>query len=480
MKLTLEPATYFGETNDPRFLLFVSLLAVVVGLILLASCANLTNMLLARGAGRTREIALRLAIGASRGRVVRQLLVETLLLSIVGGAIAIALASWASHLLWVRAAEAVQIVAGGRGGLRVDLSPDLRVLGFVTALAAITGIACGLAPARQLVRANLVPGLTDDDAGPGGPRARLRLRTWLIASQTATAMTLAIVAGLLARGLGRADVAQASIDTRHLYSVGYASDPNPATAASQQQQLVRRLTANPAMSGVTLMSTLPFGGTWTREVFGNDRDGASTIISHLKTISSTYFDTMGIPLVRGRAFTPDEASTGAPVAIVSASAARRLWPGGDPIGRQLRFSTQARRGGPLLAFTVIGISSDARTVNVSRDDPAFVYWPTSHADEYALLIRSPRPTAVVTAAVRAAVASLDPRLLRTLAIVQIEDGLVRPSASCPLRLARSRPPWRCCLSSSPERGSSASSRLSPVTVSGSSGSARRSAPRPGD
>jgi predicted permease len=431
VNLTLEPATYFGETNDPRFLLFVSLLAVVVGLILLAACANLTNMLLARAAGRTREIAVRLAIGASRGRVVRQLLVESVLLSLAGGAIALALSEWASHLLWVRVAEAVQTVAGGRGAFLVDLSPDLRVLAFAMALAAAAGIAFGLAPARQLARTDLVSGLSDAGAGPGAGPSRSRLRSWLIASETAIAMTLAIVAGLLGRGLGRGESAQASIDTRHMYYVGYASDPDPTKAAGLQRQLVQRLVADPAVTAATLMSTVPFAGTWTREVVGDAASGPSTIISHLKTVSSTYFGTMGIALLRGRGFTTDETDTGAPVAVVSAGAARRLWPDRDPIGQRIRFSTESRRGGSLSTFTVVGMAGDARTVNISRDDPAFVYWPTRRADEYMLLIRSTRPASAVTAAVRGAVAALDPRLMRTLAIVEIEDGFVRPQRVLP-------------------------------------------------
>lgn len=431
INLTLEPTTYFGETNDPRFLLFISLLAVVVGLILLAACANLTNMLLARAAGRTREFALRLAIGASRGRVIRQLLVESVLLSLAGGAVALMLAAWASHVLWVRVAEAVQVFSGGRGALLVDLSPDVRVLGFAMALAAVAGIVFGLAPARQLAGTDLVTGLGDTGASQGLWSHRPRLRTWLIASETAIAMTLAIVAGLLARGLDRGGSAQASIDTRHLYYVGYASVPDPVKAASFERQLLQRLTADPAVSAGTLMSTIPFAGTWTRDVYGGSDSTSSTIFSHLKTVSSTYFATMGVPLVRGRGFTLDEADTGAPVAVVSASAARRLWPDRDPIGQTIRFSPEPRRGGSLAAFTVIGVASDARTVNISRDDPAFVYWPTKRSDEYALVIGSTRSSSAITTAIRQALGTMDQNLLRTLAVVQIEDGFVRPQRVLP-------------------------------------------------
>ncbi len=431
INLTLEPATYFGETNDPRFLLFVSLLAVVVGLILLAACANLTNMLLARAAGRTREFALRLAIGAGRRRVIRQLLVESILLSLAGGAVALMLAAWASHVLWVRAAEAIQIFTGGRGALLVDLSPDLRVFAFAMALAAAAGVLFGLAPARQLARTDLVTGLGEAGAGSGAWSHRPRLRSWLIASETAIAMTLTVVAGLLARGLDRGGAAEASIDTRHIYYVGYASDPDPAKAAILERQLLQRLTTDSAVENGTLMSTIPFAGTWTREVFGDSGSGTSMIFSHLKTVSNTYFATMGIPLERGRGFTIDEADAGSPVAVVSASAARRLWPNRDPIGQTIRFSTEPRRGGSLSTFIVIGVASDARTVNISRDDPAFVYWPTKRTDEYMLVIRSARPAPTVSAAVRGAIAPIDPRLLRTLAVVQIEDGFVRPQRVLP-------------------------------------------------
>jgi putative ABC transport system permease protein len=179
------------------------------------------------------------------------------------------------------------------------------------------------------------------------------------------------------------------------------------------------------------MSTVPFASTWTRDVTGDTPSGPVTIYSHLKTVSSTYFSTMGIALTRGRGFTPDEADSGAPVAVLSAGAARLLWPGRDPLGQQVHFSTEVRRGGALSTFTVIGVANDARTVNISRDDPAFVYWPTKRRDQYQLLIRSMRPAAGVTTAVRRAVATLDPRLLRTLAVVSIEDGFVRPQRVLP-------------------------------------------------
>jgi len=430
VNLTLERATYFGETNDPRFVLFVSLLGVVVGLVLLAACANLTNMLLARAAGRTREIAVRLAIGASRGRVIRQLLVESVLLSLAGGAVALGLAEWATHLLWVHAAEAVQAVAGGRGALLVNLSPDLRVLAFTMTVAAAAGLAFGLAPARQLARTNLVTGLTDGGAS-GASSRRPRLRRWLIASQTAIAVTLAIVAGLLARGLGRGQAAEASIETRHLYYVGYASDPDPAIAAGVQHELIQRLTADPEISAATLVSSVPFGATWTRDVTADSTSGRVTIYSNLKTVSSNYFGTMGIALVRGRGFTAAEADTGAPVAIVSLSAARQLWPGRDPLGQRLHFSTSPQRGGSSSTFTVIGVANDARTVNISRDDTAFVYWPTTRASEYMLVLRSQRPATSLMTAVRRDIETWNPRLLRTLSVIQIEDGFVRPQRVLP-------------------------------------------------
>lgn len=422
--LTLERATFFGETNDPRFALFVVALAALVGLILLAACANLANMLLARAAGRTREIAVRLSLGAGRARIIRQLLVESVLLSWIGATIALVVSTWSSHLVWMRVAESVQMFAGGRGAFIVDLSPDRRVLLFTSAVATIAGVLFGLAPARQLSRTDIVTQVKASSATLQGPR-KSRLRSILVAGQVAVSMTLAVTAGLLARGVVRGFSAEAGFDTRHLYSVGYASDPDPARALATQRALVRQLSGDPVISSVALVDHLPFTGTRTRPVVADAPDGGTRhTLSLLNTVSGSYFDTIGIPVVRGRVFTPDDAAAGTPVAVVSEGAARALWPGRDPIGQRVRYAEQFRPNSSILSFTVIGVVADARTTNISRVDPAFVYTPTKASEEYMVLVRSPYDRRAIVSAARTAAVAVDPPLLRSLTIDNLEDRFV--------------------------------------------------------
>ena len=213
----------------------------IVGLVLLVACANIANLLLARTAGRQREIAVRLAMGATRGRVIRQLLTESVVLALAGGAAGLLLASWCSRLLWVAIEQVITGPFAGTLKLGIDLSPDVRVYGYALLLSMAAGILFGLWPALRATRPDLIAAMRDEGTGLGAGWTRSRLRGWLVGGQVAVSMLLLITAGLLARGLVRSRAADPGFDTRglHLLTADFGNDP--AKALARQRRLLERL-----------------------------------------------------------------------------------------------------------------------------------------------------------------------------------------------------------------------------------------------
>jgi putative ABC transport system permease protein len=425
LALTLEPATYFGETNDPRFQEFAAALMAVVATILLIACANLANMLLARSAARQKEIAIRMALGAGRLRLIRQLLTESLLLALMGGAAGLLLSLWGTRMLWVWIADGVQMFVGGDARFLIGLSLDAPIAIYTLLVSIAAGILFGLSPAWRASKGDINAVLKDEGTTSGQPRIRSRLRSALVAGQVAASMALLIVAGLLLRALLHARSTDPGFDMRPLYVVVFDRGPDPVEARRLQRQVVERLRATPEIASVTLLSRYPLLGTWTPPVIVDrgPRGGRITTRTLANTVSDGYFATIGIPIVRGRAFTQQEATTGAPVAVISAAAARRLWPNDDPLGGRLQLDMDFR--GTLKAFDVIGVAGDVRSANLSRVDPSFVYIPTNSADAYNLLVRGHGDVQTMRRAIRGAMGSIDVKLLTRLRVENFENTPVR-------------------------------------------------------
>jgi predicted permease len=415
VRLTIQHTAFFGNTDDPNFQAFVAGVMFIVGLVLLVACANIANLLLARTAGRQREISVRLAMGAGRGRVIRQLLTESVVLALAGGAAGLLLASWCSRLLWVAIEQVITSPFAGTLKLGIDLSPDVRVYAYALLLSMAAGILFGLWPALRATRPDLIAAMRDEGTGLGAGWTRSRLRGWLVGGQVAVSMLLLITAGLLARGLVRSRAADPGFDTHglHLLTADFGNDPVKALA--RQRRLLERLQTSPGFSGVSV-GGVPMLGTWTPPMVVQQIRGR-TLASYA---GEGYLQTVGIPLVRGRDFSRAEVEKNAPVAVISEAAARRYWPAVDPLGQ--RFQLDLNFHGTMTEFEVIGIAKDVRYASLTRIDLAHVYLTPKPGDLQALLLRTRGDARRAQADVRAAVQAVDADLLPGLSVIGMEAG----------------------------------------------------------
>ncbi|MEZ4416467.1 MAG: ABC transporter permease [Gemmatimonadota bacterium] len=347
------------------------LMLTVVALVLLIACANLGSFLLAQAADRRKEIAIRLAMGAQRSQLVRQLLTESLLLSLAGGALGIGLA-----VLSLRALQAADLPLPLP--ITLDLAPDARVLLFTLAVSVVAAVMFGLAPALQGSRPDVAPTLKDESTGGGRPR-RVNLRSMLVISQVAVSLALLVGAGLFLR----------SLQARLAVDPGFGYDPAavltmqlpPERYSEEQgsafmQEYVARVAALPGVSAVGLTDDLHLS-TLNNSMTGVGIDGVEPPPGqdyHLidrAIVDPGFFAATGVRIVRGRNFDLSDEAGGPRVAIVSQAMAERFWPGQDPIGRIMR--------GRDTETTVIGVASDAKVRSLGEDPRPFIYQPYSQS-----------------------------------------------------------------------------------------------------
>ena len=422
--ITLQRATLFGNTEDINFQATVAGLMIVVGMVLLVACANLANMLLARSTLRWKEISIRLALGASRGRLIRQMLTESILLSLMGGFAGLLFSLWAGKLLLLVLAPLLELIFWSDAQLVIPWGPDARVFAYTAILSLISAVIFGLSPALQSSKRDLTTALKEES---NCRMARSRLRGSLVGGQVAISMLLLLTSGLLVRGLLRSETADPGFDIRNTFLVSCDLGPEEAKAHALQRQIVEHLENLREIKGVTLVERGPFMGTWTPPVIPEGSDGLSrgaasrTLANH---VSSTYFATLGIPVLRGRNFTPQEGGTGAHLAIVSESGARQLWPGENPLGKRLKLDMKFT-GTFDHEFEVIGVARDVRSANLSRVDPSYVYLPISAAESNGILVRIQGSRRDALAAVRTAIESVNRNLLPGFSMTSLEEDPVR-------------------------------------------------------
>ena len=405
---------YAARTLAPEIALpaaiFAGALLAVVGLVLLLACVNIANLLLSRSAARTREIGIRAALGASRGRLVRQLLTESLLLSAAGGA--------GAAILAIAAARPIAAAAGSLPSpapLALGFVVDWRLAAAAIGLSVLTTVAFGLVPALQSSKHDVLPALKDG-AGTAGPK-QSRLRGVFLTTQVAMSTLLLVLAALFVRGLVRAHtldrglvtggVLSASVD---LESSGYAPD----RGALVYEQLRERLEETPGIAAANIVDIVPLtlSNRANQMVTEGQLPGDSPLV-YSNRVSPGHFRTLGIPLLSGRDFDARDRAQAPAVAIVNETLARLFWPGESPVGKRLRERTGRKgEGGSGPWFEVVGVARDSKYVTVGEDPKPFMYRPI--AQDYTaaavVLVKARGAAADVLPAVRSVVAALDPNL----------------------------------------------------------------------
>ena len=407
----------------PRNLrLTIVLIMAAAGLVLVIACANAAGLQLARGAARQQELGMRLALGASGSRLVRQLITESALVGVLAGSLALPV-TWAMlRVAVIKLAEQLPIE------FILDVSPDISVFAYVLAISMLAGILFGLAPALATSRAALFA-IT---RGTGTSLARGRLRHVLIAAQVAVSLTLMIAGGLLVRSASQALNMETGYDTERVVSVSLHFPETAAYTTEYKASLVRdlrsRTTALPGVSAVT-SARAPNDNGGRRAAVSLNRDAPSPANMRATLdytwVQPNYFETLGIPLSRGRGFRALAAEADHD-AILSESAAHRLWPGQNPIGQSLRLGTdgQFHKQGELLpdgpTWQVIGVARDTRGVTLDGSDTQQVYLPLpgDRLQDYPLLVRTNADPRLLIGAVEPVIAAVDPGLTATASTLQ--------------------------------------------------------------
>jgi macrolide transport system ATP-binding/permease protein len=342
-----------------------------VAMILLIACANVANLSLARTEVRQKEMAVRLALGASRGRLVRQLLTESLLLSLLSGAAGLLLARCLSGALINLFRPPYE------QPINLHIVLDLPVLGCTLLLSLGTALVFGFIPALRASRTNLSSATKGEIMAVGQGSSRLRVRTLWVGAEISVCLVLLLGAGLLIRALRRAETIDPGFDVKHVLALsmdlnlhGY----NNTQAAEFHRQLIEKLQALPGVKAVSVASLTPLGGVSRAAPMtvaeSNAPASASQTLVGYWVVSPNYFATLSIPIVRGRSFGVRDAGQGPPVAIVNEATARQFWPGQDPIGKRIRPGPES------VQFTeVVGVAKNVRGARLWETDQPYVYLP---------------------------------------------------------------------------------------------------------
>jgi putative ABC transport system permease protein len=381
-----------------------------VGLVLAVACANVAHLRLANAAARYKEVAIRSALGASRRRVVRQFLTESLLLSALGGITALALAIWGTRVL-------VALIPKDTPRVE-EIGLDYRVVLFTLGISVLTGVVFGLAPAFQAARTDLNDVLKE--GGRGGTEAshRLRLRNLLVVSEFALALVLLIGAGLMVKSFLRLQEVKPGFEAGHLLTMRVSLPATKYEKFSQSKaffdELFQRLKARPEVKSIGAINLLPFGGSGSDRTFNIEDhqipEGQPHPDEQIRFVSAGYFNTMGVPLLKGRDFTEHDVPDAPQVCIANQALVRKYWPNEEAIGKRISFSMRNPKW-----YQIVGVVGNVKHRGLDIEDKPEFYVPvmqplfaTANIPPLYLVVRTPNEPLAVTSAVRSELAAIDP------------------------------------------------------------------------
>jgi predicted permease len=419
--LSLVPIDLGDQNQRQQLRSVATLLGCVVGAVLLIACANVANLLLSKAAARRREVAIRLALGASRWRIVRQLLTESVLLSAIGGAAGVFLA-W----LVVQGFQAAPPPPGALP-IALDFTLDRRVLAFSLVLSVVTGLVFGAAPALQASRPGLVPALKDEAFVPDGRSRRFNLKKVLVVTEVALSLLLLIAAGLFIKSLKTVQTIDAGLAVNELVTAPLGVNLLRYTRAQGRefyQRVIDRMEQMPGVksASVARMAVLTGSNRVTSvnvegRADSGDRSqsegGAFSAARGREALANVvgpgFFETLGIPIVKGRDFNSQDVEGRPQVAIVSETMVKEFFPGEDALGK--RFSTAgASSNGPWIE--IVGIAKDSKYRSLSEPPSAVVYVPLAqqHETGVTLYVRASGPPALLVSQVRREIQAIEPNL----------------------------------------------------------------------
>jgi predicted permease len=417
--LHVEPATSLSLPVLRReFLSVAAVLLAAIGLVLLIACANVANVLLARAGGRAKEMAVRVSVGAGRGRLIQQLLTESALIALVGGLAGFLLAWWSFQVLlaWL-----LSSLPGTVPPMRIDAHPNMTVLWFALGLTFTTALLFGMVPALQASKQDVQTALKQDGIG-AARRIGGWLRGLLIGVQVAVCMVLLISAGLLLRALYAAQTAEPGFEYRNVAAVSYdlrGARYDDQKVVAFQRQVMERVASLPGVDSVAQVSRFPLSPGRRQTAFRLPGQEEWHEVD-VNAVSPGYFSLIAIPILRGRTFTPAEGEDPSRAVIVTEATARRYWPGQDPIGRTVLMGAGQDK---YVSAEVVGVAKDAQVSHVGETVSSYMYRPAGPGAErrLGLLVRSEADFGTLATSIRAVTRELDPGLV--VRVNRLEENL---------------------------------------------------------
>ncbi|MBZ5536284.1 MAG: ABC transporter permease [Acidobacteriia bacterium] len=416
-----DPPAYFIEPNNPQFRALSLLLMGCFSMVLLIACANLANLFLARSAARRKELAVRAALGASRGRLVRQLLTEGVLLGLAAGSLALMVSPWLCDFIWMEIQERIIFRFTDLYVFTFRFTPDLRVLAGTFAVSVVAGVLFSVMAAVASSRVDFRDALQDHVAQWTTNRRWLRVsgRDALITAQVLFSLVLLVNAGLLARGMVRGQAALPGLETHHVVDIEFSGIENLGFdgehAAALREQLAEKLSALPAVTGVAFADHVPLLGAGTNTISVAEGSTERAFDNH---ISPGFLSVFGIDLVQGRDFTAADLARHMSVLIITESTARHLWPDENPLGKIVLV------GKTRAPMEVIGVARDACTVALGRVEPFYLYLPAAPDAPLAdVFVRTRGEATSSIPLILGTAASIDKNLTSLASVHSMDDAL---------------------------------------------------------